>query len=240
MIASPVQRFLSLVQRFLSLYASTYLHRGPDAFSIHGLMISRHKLLDAAARVYAEAGFRGATTRRIAEEAGVNEVTIFRLFGSKADLLSEAIHRAAPEESGLPLPDKPVDPERELTLWATKQLDFLRANRSLIRKSLAEVEELPEMGVSACQGCLHSFDHVGRYVQRLTKLWKFPPDIDASAATAMLMGALFADAIGREVMPALYRTPVRAAAGAYVRVFLRALGAPSATVTSPRRVRTRA
>ena len=32
-------------------------------------LVNRQKLLEAAARVFAEAGFRGATTRRIAEEA---------------------------------------------------------------------------------------------------------------------------------------------------------------------------
>ncbi|MEO7475110.1 MAG: TetR family transcriptional regulator, partial [Gemmatimonadales bacterium] len=36
----------------------------------------RDQLLTAAARVYAEVGYRGATTRRIAQEAGVNEITL--------------------------------------------------------------------------------------------------------------------------------------------------------------------
>ena len=56
---------------------------------------TRTQLLEAAARIYSEAGFRGATTRRIADEAGVNEVTLFRLFGSKGALIAEAV-RAVP------------------------------------------------------------------------------------------------------------------------------------------------
>ena len=55
------------------------------------MSIDRGKLLDVAARVYGEYGFRGATTRRIADEAGVNEITIFRQFGSKESLINEAI-----------------------------------------------------------------------------------------------------------------------------------------------------
>ena len=47
------------------------------------LMELRDRILEAAALVYAETGFRGATTRRIAERAGVNEITLFRHFGSK-------------------------------------------------------------------------------------------------------------------------------------------------------------
>ena len=40
-------------------------------------MEARDQLLQAALKVYAESGTRGATTRRIAQEAGVNEVTLF-------------------------------------------------------------------------------------------------------------------------------------------------------------------
>ena len=84
-------------------------------------MASRQKLLAAAARIYGESGFRGATTRRIADEAGVNEVTLFRLFGSKSALIAEAIREHAPrgtEPHGLP--DEPVDPERELSAWCVR------------------------------------------------------------------------------------------------------------------------
>src|SRR3712207_8279628 len=54
---------------------------------------SRERILEAAARVYAQYGFRGATTRLIAQEAGVNEVTLFRLFGSKAQLFDELLQK---------------------------------------------------------------------------------------------------------------------------------------------------
>ena len=41
---------------------------------------TKDHILEAAARLYGEHGFRGTTTRRIAQEAGVNEVTLFRQF----------------------------------------------------------------------------------------------------------------------------------------------------------------
>ncbi len=52
------------------------------------------RLLEAALELLAERGYQGATTRRIAERAGVAEVTLFRRFGSKARLLAEAVRRA--------------------------------------------------------------------------------------------------------------------------------------------------
>ena len=72
-------------------------------------MTVRDELLTAAARVYAEAGYRGATTRRIALAAGVNEITLFRHFGSKDALLREALTRNQ-DSPGAELPEDPKDP----------------------------------------------------------------------------------------------------------------------------------
>jgi AcrR family transcriptional regulator len=49
-------------------------------------------MFDAALTVLAERGYAGATTRRIADAAGVNEVTLFRRFGDKRQLILAAIH----------------------------------------------------------------------------------------------------------------------------------------------------
>jgi len=47
----------------------------------------RNQILDAAARVFAEKGFHRATTKEIANAAGVSEGTIYNYFDNKADLL---------------------------------------------------------------------------------------------------------------------------------------------------------
>ena len=56
---------------------------------------TREKILDAAFRVCTERGLQGATTREIAEAAHVNEVTLFRHFGSKEKLIAALFARAA-------------------------------------------------------------------------------------------------------------------------------------------------
>src|SRR5512146_715544 len=115
-------------------------------------MISRERILEAARRVYAKHGFRGATTRLIAIEAGVNEVTLFRTFGSKAALF-EALMAHHVARSPIPsLPDVPADPEREMTEWVAAVLGHMRENRSLIRTSFGEMEDRPEAAVSMCEG----------------------------------------------------------------------------------------
>lgn len=52
---------------------------------------TEQKILDAALRVFASEGYKGATTRRIAQEANVTEVTLFRKFQSKENLLREVL-----------------------------------------------------------------------------------------------------------------------------------------------------
>lgn len=48
-------------------------------------------ILNAVLRVLTQKGLKGATTRAIALEAGVNEVTLFRRYGNKTGLIHAAI-----------------------------------------------------------------------------------------------------------------------------------------------------
>jgi AcrR family transcriptional regulator len=54
---------------------------------------TEQKILDAALSVLVSRGYEGITTRRIAEAAGVNEVTLFRKFQSKENILREVTIR---------------------------------------------------------------------------------------------------------------------------------------------------
>ena len=188
----------------------------------------RDRILDAAKRIYAQHGFRGATTRLIAIEAGVNEVTLFRTFGSKAALF-EALMQGHVAQSPIPeLPDNPVDPEGEMTDWCTAVLSHLRENSALIRTSFGEIEERPEAAVCMCEGPNCAAMLLTDYVLRLQSRGLAAPDGDVPTAVSMLMSALFGDAISRGVMPGAFPQPVEEAPAKYVRVFLRALGVGSA------------
>ncbi len=54
---------------------------------------SDERLLNAAVAVLAKRGYDGATTREIADLAGVNEVTLFRRFRSKENLVEAVLAR---------------------------------------------------------------------------------------------------------------------------------------------------
>ena len=70
----------------------------------------REALLKATLKLFAEMGSRGATTRRIALEAGVNEVTLFRHFPTKEGLLQAALLHFVEQTQYLRLPATPEDP----------------------------------------------------------------------------------------------------------------------------------
>jgi AcrR family transcriptional regulator len=184
----------------------------------------RERILDAATHVYAQHGFRGATTRLIAIEAGVNEVTLFRTFGSKAALF-EALMAHHVAQSPIPsLPDTPVDPEREMTEWVASVLGHMRENRSLIRTSFGEMEERPEAAVSMCEGPNCAGMILTDYVLRLQQMGVAAADGDIQTAVAMLMSSMFGDAISRDVMPSAFPQPEDEAPAKYVRIVMRALG----------------
>src|SRR3954471_4278721 len=103
---------------------------------------TRERLLGAAARVFARDGLTGATTRAIAREAGVNEVTLFRHFRTKQRLLDAVVQEnfgtqpgRAPETAPHPSSDLRAD----LLQHARRYDRMLQKNLPLIRTMIGEI-----------------------------------------------------------------------------------------------------
>lgn len=186
-------------------------------------MTVREQLLDAAIRVFAESGYRGATTRRIAEAAGVNEVTLFRQFGSKDALVKEAIARQR-RGTEVPLPREPGDVVREVTDFARAHLLTMRERRSLIRTCMGEYEEHPEIMSLEESPAVLATRELSAYLRRLKTLGRAQATFDEGVAATMLMGTLFADAMGRDIMSDMFARDLEDALAEYVSIFLRGLG----------------
>ena len=185
---------------------------------------ARDRLLDAARRVFAHHGPGGATTRRIAEEAGVNEVTMFRIFGSKEALLEEAARVHATGEHAMPLPESPADPQKELALWCAREIERLRESREFIMQCLAGEAGHPKMAENGAVPMMQAAEELRAYVDRLhgAGLLKHPED--RAVAVSMLLSTMYSDALGRTTLPDVHPTNVGRAPALYVRLFLRALG----------------
>lgn len=184
-------------------------------------MTKRRDILEAAASLFAKHGYRGATTRRIAADAGVNEVTVFRLFGTKEQLLREALVGATALHPAVKaLPVQPADPERELVQWCGAYLRQLRAARDVLRTSMGEVAHRPNVMAEAAAVTAHASRLLRDYLSRASRDNLLPPDFDATAAATILAGVLFADAISRDLVPDGFPKRVAEAPRRYVRLIL--------------------
>jgi AcrR family transcriptional regulator len=102
---------------------------------------TRTRILDATREIFSQKGFRGTTTREIAERAGVNEATLFRHFGNKEALI-EAMFKNACSSDGNFISDffegASGDLAVDLKALAVAALTGMSAKRDLILIALAE------------------------------------------------------------------------------------------------------
>ena len=98
------------------------------------------RLLDAAARVFARKGLKGATTREIAVEAGLSEMTLFRRFGTKEKLLRAVVERFfARRIEPPPVHQPPGDLRAALLHYAKLQHRLMDESLPIIRVLLGEL-----------------------------------------------------------------------------------------------------
>lgn len=117
---------------------------------------ARQRLLDAAARVFARNGLEGATTREIAREAAVNEVTLFRHFKSKDKLLAEVVRgtfdRQEATLAAQPPADGDIDFRASLGRFAQRYHELLERNLPLLRTLIGEIHRHREHEMRVFKG----------------------------------------------------------------------------------------
>lgn len=184
---------------------------------------TREAILAAALEAYSKYGFRGATTRRIAEIAGANEVTLFRHFGSKEALIGEAIRSFSGAGLHVPLPTHPRYPAAELAAWSEDQLAYLRDKRWMIRRCMGEINEQSDLSEAVAGSLRAAIADLHEYLVRVRAAGMSCGDFDDRDAARTLFSALFSDAIGRDMLPEAY-PPAQTAAQQYAMTALLLIG----------------
>ena len=184
----------------------------------------RNRILEAAARVYAETGFRGTTTRRVANEAGVNEITLFRHFGTKEALIKAALREVHCETGGVALAE-PGNPEQELYAWAMDTFTQWHEERHMLCRVMGDLVEHPEIAPEICERPKDEHGKVSRYLERMRELGLATGDFVADAAAGLLMGAIFTHAVWRDHFADPDLPPVEQVIREYVSLVLRSVGA---------------
>jgi AcrR family transcriptional regulator len=133
------------------------------------------QILEAATKIFASKGFRAATTKEIATQAGVSEGTIYNYFDSKYDLLIAMSQRLA-LESLQQLDHLP--PQEDVRAFVTAvvrdRFDLLTKNMDLIRALMPEVLVDDELRQAYAEQVLSpALSYLGQLIEGRTRAGVF-------------------------------------------------------------------
>ncbi|MBV9233349.1 MAG: helix-turn-helix transcriptional regulator, partial [Candidatus Eremiobacteraeota bacterium] len=176
----------------------------------------------AAREVIGRKGKRGATTREIAEVAGVNEATLFRHFGTKEALLVAcAKHFCGYVELADVAAQLTGDLSEDLFVLARTMFARFESLQDMIRWSLVEQEyEKDIFAETAWRPQLAILAVLMEFMERRIANGELTGD--AQRLAMVFMGLIFMHALGRKKFPAsvLHSDDPETALRFYIDVFL--------------------
>jgi TetR/AcrR family transcriptional regulator len=166
----------------------------------------RREILEAALRVFSERGFRGATIKEIAREAGIrSSALIYWYFEDKEDLFGEVLASHVPVVRAVielgPLME--VEPEEVLTRLGRAYLAFDETNTRALRLVIGEAVLRPEVAERFIAGGPERvLGFLKTYLGRQVELGRLRPHDVRSSARAYI-GMLIPQVAGKVLFPAL-------------------------------------
>lgn len=164
---------------------------------------ARRRLIRAALRLFAAQGVTETTTKQIAELAEVNEVTLFRQFGSKHGLLLAVIEEAAVfTHIGQTLVQRANQSnqsnslEQALKDYATACLQALGAVPEMVRSVVGEAGQYPSENREALgRGFTQANHYVSEYFQSVINRGHLHTHLSADKLASLLNGMLLGYAV---------------------------------------------
>lgn len=161
--------------------------------TVRSSALTRTRLIEAASQVFASLGVQGATTREIARVAGVNEVTLFRHFTSKEQLLKAVIENAiALQTEALAHPEAwTQDLRTDLNNYAQMYHAMLMAQEDLIRTFIGEAKRHPEAAKQVIEEAASPLgEKLVAYLQSCQKAGYVRSEVNAEIAVDIFRGML--------------------------------------------------
>jgi AcrR family transcriptional regulator len=191
---------------------------------------THQRLLDAAFQVCSERGLQGATTREIADAAQVNEVTLFRHFGSKEKLIAAVFQRAVAAQVEFFSESEPDanDLQRDLKRYAERYYELLMTNEALIRTLIGESRRHPEQARQLiCEAAKPMRERLLAYLLAAQKAGSVRHPLDLAPAIDAFTGMLLAGMLRRTALPQYLDYSEDDYATTVVDLFLRGIAAPA-------------
>ncbi|MEO0707128.1 MAG: helix-turn-helix domain-containing protein, partial [Cyanobacteria bacterium J06649_5] len=110
---------------------------------------SREKIVRSALDLFSQQGITATTTKEIAEQAGVNEVTLFRQFGSKQGLLLAVLQESSMLGKMQVALTEIVGANDPLLAYGEVGLDLLGNVPELVRSLIGESGQFPPENLQA-------------------------------------------------------------------------------------------
>ena len=164
---------------------------------------TRQRILQAAAQVFSEQGYTAATTRAIAAAAGVNEVTLFRRFGSKKNLLMAVINRfsALPGLEATFESQLTVDYRQDLLHIGRQFLVMMSENRKAILMTICEAQRRPEVRAVIGRTPARQRQMLGEYLRQQIARGVVRDLPDPELAAQMFFGMFFDYCTSQSLLP---------------------------------------
>jgi AcrR family transcriptional regulator len=169
---------------------------------------TKERLLGATMKLVSEKGYLGATTREIAREAGVSELTLFRNFGSKEKLFEGMLGHFTflPRLKELRPELDRLSYEEALLTVATRFLLTLKERKSFIKIMFSEMSFYPDKIRKIYNDTIdETRSALADYFSSLQKkgtLRKISPDASARTFLSMLVAYFRSEEImrGRDII----------------------------------------
>ena len=163
---------------------------------------TKERLIQAAIAVMAQAGIGGATTREMARVAGVSEVTLFRHFQNKEQLLrSVAQYMTRQQAESFSRSDECTGNLRiDLLHYAQIYDEMLEEYQALVRVFIGEAERHPQEAQSFLQeGVIPLQKNLIAYLFEHQNQGNLPPELDVALAVDIFTGMILVGALRRHI-----------------------------------------
>ncbi len=141
---------------------------------------TRQRIIRTAINLFGKIGYSSTSTRAIAEAAEVNEVTLFRHFGSKKNLLMACMQSFnAGSFTSRFESDLTGDYHQDILRMAKMQIEDTSENLDLLRLLVCDARNVPDLREAMAMGSRDNSSKLAAYFQRQLDAGIVRPDLSA-------------------------------------------------------------
>lgn len=152
------------------------------------MKVTEKKILMAATKLFSEYGYSNTSTKSIAETAGVNELTLFRQFKSKSNLLQAVIRHFSYEGNIIQKISHEItgNVREDIAIFTNVYYMFLENNIKLYKIQVREIGEEGQKFTNTIDYTQFMKDYFTKKVEE--GCFKGDPLLVATSIVSMIMG----------------------------------------------------